>query len=138
MSELKPCPMCGSDARLIDVYDAAQDFEDRGGSWWKAVCTFCLVQTKSYWDKQECIDWWNRRQLEAARSPWVPIRSESDLPEFGNDYWFTERNGGKVVRILYSPRFRLDAQFLAMYTAWMPIVEPEPYVEPTPERMEAR
>lgn len=52
MTELKPCPFCGSDAIFSDGYNH-----------WYVRCSNqeCLVRTRRFLDKSKAKDCWNRR-----------------------------------------------------------------------------
>ena len=52
MTELKPCPFCGSDAIFSDGYNH-----------WYVRCSNqeCLVRTRRFLDKNNAMACWNRR-----------------------------------------------------------------------------
>jgi Lar family restriction alleviation protein len=51
MAELKPCPFCGSEAKMIKLYD---DYYIKCGN-------YCCEQSIAYEDIEMAIEAWNRR-----------------------------------------------------------------------------
>lgn len=65
--ELKPCPFCGSKARLVHTLDdewyvECSQCDSEGGGF----CS-CLPSTWLYGTKQEAIEAWNRRAKDEWR-----------------------------------------------------------------------
>jgi Lar family restriction alleviation protein len=52
--ELKPCPFCGGEARIID-------FEDDEYRYYQICCTKCKCKMDAHIGKHNAIDAWNRR-----------------------------------------------------------------------------
>lgn len=56
MTDLKPCPFCGGEARI--------HFSVWGDSYY-AKCCKCLAETKVHQTEAEAIEAWNRRASDA-------------------------------------------------------------------------
>ena len=57
MSELKPCPFCGSDDVALDEFA----YRIGDGEWEsKVICYECHANT-GFYTKQEAVEAWNRR-----------------------------------------------------------------------------
>lgn len=52
MSELKPCPFCGTEARTMYVEDLGE---------WIAFCYYCGCTMEYYDSEESVIKAWNRR-----------------------------------------------------------------------------
>jgi Lar family restriction alleviation protein len=52
--ELKPCPFCGGEARIIDL-------EDPEYKYYQIRCSKCMCKTESHLGMEEAIAVWNRR-----------------------------------------------------------------------------
>ena len=52
MNELKPCPFCGGDAKIVDVEDLKGFF---------ALCKHCNASTRIFYSEEVAIEAWNRR-----------------------------------------------------------------------------
>jgi Lar family restriction alleviation protein len=58
VSELKPCPFCGSlNVHVLEEYHFANVFKP-------VVCRTCGCRTESVRDEQKAIEAWNRRAEE--------------------------------------------------------------------------
>ena len=53
-TKLKPCPFCGSEARLNDIANKHR--------WWSVVCNVCIASTNMKTSKAAAIEAWNRRE----------------------------------------------------------------------------
>lgn len=63
MSEIKPCPFCGGEARRFDI----EDGENAGGSC--VSCTRCLASGHvEFGRKENFVTAWNNRAIEAAEA----------------------------------------------------------------------
>jgi len=51
MTELKPCPFCGSKAEIYQDYEGS----------WTIECTVCFARSWPRKDKEQAIEAWNRR-----------------------------------------------------------------------------
>ena len=62
MTELKPCPFCGSEGESI-VVDENEFNKDKREYRYRVVCTECMatVDTGCYQNKWVAIEAWNRR-----------------------------------------------------------------------------
>ena len=65
MSELKKCPFCGAEAKMVggpeDWHPTSYD-PDSGGDPYSIVCTGCECgMVLVFWDSDEAIAVWNRR-----------------------------------------------------------------------------
>lgn len=63
MTELKPCPFCGSE----DVEPALDEFAPEGHKvdWWVVHCNRCSAEYRNiHCDKEGVIEGWNRRVKE--------------------------------------------------------------------------
>lgn len=55
MSDLKPCPFCGMDAKIIHEAD------DDGDQFYYVYCLGCDAETAGYETREEATNAWNRR-----------------------------------------------------------------------------
>ena len=58
MSELEPCPFCGSN----DEQPTKSDF-----GMWFVFCMYCGAKGPQYHTKKDAIKWWNSRVSEEAK-----------------------------------------------------------------------
>ena len=74
MTELKPCPFCGGEAKLADnefgepVFDnnlAQVDFMYSAPDAFWVECKDCFAMSGSYNTEEEAIEAWNRRAEDA-------------------------------------------------------------------------
>lgn len=64
MSELKPCPFCGGEAKLYSIGTGSPHY----GNYHQVVCQGCLTSSGAYWSgEQSAIDAWNTRHEEIVR-----------------------------------------------------------------------
>lgn len=61
MSDLKPCPFCGGEARIGKIY----------GDAWTVECTECGIQSGCYDTESEAIEAWDHR-AERKKGKWIP------------------------------------------------------------------
>lgn len=63
MAELKPCPFCGGEAKIVDQSSRRTDGSSFGGKWKYIRCTKCAYKSELYFwdDRKTMIDDWNRR-----------------------------------------------------------------------------
>lgn len=54
MTELKPCPFCGGEAKLIEEWDKGQTF-------YRPWCNECGVRMPRIRDVNKAVKFWNRR-----------------------------------------------------------------------------
>lgn len=59
MDELKPCPYCGGEAKLLRR-KLRTGFYTRGGTWY-VHCKACLNRTEPRKKRETVIELWNRR-----------------------------------------------------------------------------
>lgn len=63
MSELKPCPFCGGEAKLYSIGTGSPHY----GHYHQVVCQGCLTASGAYWSgEQSAIDAWNTRVDEGG------------------------------------------------------------------------
>lgn len=57
--ELKPCPFCMNPAgiSITDIAYGLKSIRDL----YSVHCTDCLIETKTFFEKQQAIEAWNRR-----------------------------------------------------------------------------
>ena len=61
MTELKPCPFCGSSSVEIMI----DEFTPPGKEWWMIVCNKCAAEYRSaFYRKKDVIERWNMRVNE--------------------------------------------------------------------------
>lgn len=62
MTELRPCPFCGGEAKIADVVERIGG-RSNGTRWKYVYCRQCLAQGAQYdWeDRKDMIAAWNRR-----------------------------------------------------------------------------
>lgn len=72
---------------------------------------------------------------EAGKPKWIPIRSADDLPKEYGEYYATTivetdpfATEPRVIKAVYDDITK-DRFWLGSFSAWMPIVKPEPYTE---------
>lgn len=56
MTELRPCPFCGS--------DEVKAWRDVCGTSYYVTCGICYIRTLNYSDEEQAIEVWNRRAGE--------------------------------------------------------------------------
>lgn len=56
MTELKPCPFCGSESRLFETGNYTAHYA--------VCCTECLCRTHEQDTEEEAVSVWNRRVSE--------------------------------------------------------------------------
>jgi len=112
MSELKPCPFCGSEARIL-----------KGHHYW-AVCPECAARGSAYGERGNAIKAWNTRTPQ-----WVSV--EDGLPEEGlcvlgfEPHCLLNRDKGVGVIVAdYDITEIRKATGKPWITHWMPLPEP--------------
>jgi len=118
MSDLKPCPFCGSSNTTLDYYEISCP-QELGTI---VVCNDCGASAKSIvdWNTRPIEDALNKRiaELEAARR-WIPVGER--LPEEKQNVLALDRTG-TAYHWEYSKC--LSNIFVGYYTHWMPLPEP--------------
>lgn len=71
--ELKPCPFCGGEARLVKIDQTDERF---------VVCGYCGLRTNFYGDERNAIYAWNKR----AQSEFTPDELDAIRRMFADRY----------------------------------------------------
>tara|TARA_R110001592_G_scaffold111372_6_gene308511 strand:+ start:24501 stop:24815 length:315 start_codon:yes stop_codon:yes gene_type:complete len=93
--EMKPCPFCGSEARL-DQRVTQSLWSSNDAVFSHVTCDDCDISGQDFCDDpdgEEAIEWWNRRSMPSVKLP--------DSFEAG-DYMFATKvmNAGSVIAVL--------------------------------------
>jgi len=101
MSELKPCPFCGGEAKRTDIEEEGENF---GGSY--ISCKRCLASSNlEFGRKENFVRNWNRRA-----SGWQPIETAPRdgtpfIGAFFNIRWADSHRKNDIVRCWWQPEF---------------------------------
>ena len=89
MSDLKPCPFCGGDARH-------QQSGPRSNKWWECVCDKCDFCGPAGYTEPEAIAAWNTRSDLIPQ--WQPIET---APKDGGNHILGLGDGDAIVNCTY-------------------------------------
>lgn len=88
MSDLLPCPFCGSEPELIR-------FSADGRKYTSIRCRNCNIESDGYADENELIEWWNTRYT--GKKPNAAFKPFKSWYEFG--WTVCPRCGGHSVQV---------------------------------------
>ena len=63
MNKLKPCPFCGSKAKLKNI-KPFNDGKHKGIERWQVMCSGCTITTGGFLEKETAVTMWNVRMKE--------------------------------------------------------------------------